>query len=198
MIADHLTCAIEDIDTQVANMNAAIDAMRDQVDVLVDTRIQLLGLRDRVDGTIPLAASPVPTGTADQLDALAHPQPAPPAPAAAVPRPRKTNTTGSSRSKYDLAEIAQIASEAYAAGRSPVDDLIDHTECPTPQMARYLMTSARAAGHDIPRARGGPKTPIKTPEPPPSTRPVSTPRNQAFQRVDAATVADLEQQAGLT
>ena len=194
MIADHLTCAIEDIDTQVSNLNAAIDAMRDQVDVLVDTRVKLLGLRELVGGTIPLAASPLPEATTEQLAELTPTLP--PAPPAAPSHPRKTNTTGASKSKYDLVEVAQIATDAITSGSSPVDALMEHTDCPSAGMARYLMTSARAAGHDIPRRRGAKRT--GTRKPPPSERPVSTPRNQAYERVDAATVADLEHQAGLT
>lgn len=196
MIADHLTCAIEDIDVQVANMNAAIDAMRDQVDVLVDARVALLGLRDRVDGTIPLhATSPTVAVEPEPVELDEEPSEEPPVDPV-VHRPRGTKTNGASKSKYDLVEVAQIANDAITSGSSPVDALIEHTDCPSEAMARYLMTSARAAGHDIPRLRRAKRT--GTSKPPPSAGDVPLPRNPAIARLDPATVANLEQQAGLS
>ena len=148
MLTDHLTVAIEDIDVQVANWNAQIDEMRTQVDVLVDARVELVKILGTLD---PGAPGPADVEKAEPM-LPAHVWDNVPKKPKLKPRPTKT-TTGSS-SKYDLAEIAAVAVEAIEGGRHPIDALMSATQCPTPQMARYLMTSARAAGHDIPSTRG--------------------------------------------
>jgi hypothetical protein len=60
----------------------------------------------------------------------------------------------SSRSKYDLAEVATVAREAIDLGVSPKKHVHDHiAACPSVAMAQTLIAQARNAGHDIPRLK---------------------------------------------
>lgn len=70
-------------------------------------------------------------------------------------RPVARNADGS-RFRYDLAEVARIAREAIAGGRSAADAVhtaIEH--CASPKAASVAISRARQAGHDIPYLRGG-------------------------------------------
>lgn len=165
MIADHLTCAIEDIDVEVTNLNSQIDAMRERVDELVEARLQLVAARTTLTGSTP-TASPGETPTKSET-------------------PRATKTTRAKSPKYDLAEIAAIATEAIAAGHSVPDLIMTRTKCPSKEMARYLVSSARSAGHDIPRQRGGPR-------PTASTLGAAVPSGQVTGKVFSCTECDEE------
>jgi hypothetical protein len=97
----------------------------------------------------------------DQLRTL-HPAPPTPAPqaSAAVPvRPARVKPTpkpnpGAVGSKYDLAEVAELAREAAEKRVSPAAFVFEHLDgCPSATMANWLISRARKAGHDIPRRR---------------------------------------------
>lgn len=65
-------------------------------------------------------------------------------------------TADGRRFTYDLAEVARIAREAIAGGRSAADAVhtaIEH--CASPKAASVAISRARQAGHDIPYLRGG-------------------------------------------
>jgi hypothetical protein len=76
------------------------------------------------------------------------------------PPPIPTFTEGGvakKRSKYELAQVAAIAREAIDLGISPKKHVHDKLPgCPSPAMAGFLITSARKAGHDIPKQRSVP------------------------------------------
>lgn len=72
-----------------------------------------------------------------------------PTPAHGTPRP-----TGSG-SKYDYAEVAEIARAAIADGRSAPQAIVDELDAPTTKAASLAMRKARQAGHHIPKVRAG-------------------------------------------
>lgn len=72
-------------------------------------------------------------------------------------------------SKYDLAQVADIAREAIELGINQPKHVHDKVPgCPSKAMASYLIKSARDAGHDIPKARPG-----RRPTAPPTSPPVA-------------------------
>lgn len=171
---DHLTLAIEDVDTSVAALNTQIDQLRDRVDALVDARVQLVAARAAIAGsaTIPLPADGEPS--------------APP------PKPQRAPKPPSSRkstpgSKYDLAEVARIAKQAAAEGLPMGQAVLDGIdECPTIAMAGFLVKQARDAGHDIPKRATRSTTPKPAspkPAPPKPAVPVRRPEEQVRGKV---------------
>lgn len=150
--SDHVTVAIEDVDTQIAALNTQIGQLRERVDTLADARVQLVTARAAIAGasTIPLPEPAKPPTPAARPAAKK-------APKSARKRPR------SSGSKYDLAEVARIARDAAAAGR-PMGPavLAGIDECPSIAMAGILIKQARDDGYDIPTTRA-PRT--TTPKP---------------------------------
>ena len=184
---DHLTVAIEDVDTQIAALNIQIDQMRDRVDTLVDARVQLVAARTAIawSSIVPLAEPATPPASRSA-----------PAAKKSAPARRQAKQTGS---KYDLNEVARIAKAATAAGRPMGQAVLDGVaECPTIAMAGFLIQQARAAGHDIPSRRSGvPAARKSTPEPSPASTAHVGPRNTPYVRPDADTVATMEREAGL-
>jgi hypothetical protein len=76
-------------------------------------------------------------------------------------------------SKYDLAQVAAIAREAIDLGINQPKHVHDKVPgCPSKAMASYLIKSARAAGHDIPKARPG-RRPTSHPSTPPTAAPAA-------------------------
>lgn len=68
-------------------------------------------------------------------------------------RPHARNADGT-RFKYDLAQVADIARRAIAAGESATIAVFEQIElCASPEAASMAISAARKAGHDIPYVR---------------------------------------------
>jgi hypothetical protein len=76
------------------------------------------------------------------VQVLATPEPDPP--------------SGKKASKYDLAQVAAVAREAIELGIYQSKHVHEKVPgCPSTAMASFLITSARQAGHDIPKRKSG-------------------------------------------
>lgn len=184
----HVTDAIESIDTDVAALIEQIEQLQERVDQLGDARIELVTIRDRLYGS-----DPAPAPEAPQRAAAAATPARPSARRAATPpdpKPKSPARTSTGRKTYDLAEVARIACEAIAEGRSAPQAIVDQLGAASRSAASMAISNARKAGHDIPKARAT--------SPLPATEQRTTSGGVVpFARPDAADVADLEAQAGL-
>ncbi len=98
---------------------------------------------------------PTPAMIADLRQQIARPG----SPRQRTPRRLASDPTtpGESRQhvgRYDYAEVARIARQAIAEGRSAAQALVDRLGSPSTAAASMAISSARKAGHDIPYVRG--------------------------------------------
>lgn len=90
-------------------------------------------------------------------------------------------------SKYDLEQVASLARQAIASGVAVSKHVhANIPECPSPAMAAFLITSAREAGHDIPKTRKN------TPRPKPASPAPTAKESQVTGRVFACSSCDHE------
>jgi hypothetical protein len=168
----HIRIQREQLGILEAHLLAAIDVAHDLEQGTISSTATLPGPPPHL--VTPVAVDEPPTDpvtfTVDE-----------PEPVEVEPEPIPTFTEGGvakKGSKYDLAQVAAIAREAIELGISPKKHVHDKLPgCPSTTMAGYLITSARNAGHDIPKARSGPARrstssavgPAATPPPPRSS-----------------------------
>lgn len=179
-VAAGLVAAIAAIDAEVAELNASIDAIREKVDTLVDSRVELVALQARLGG----AVTP-PTAVAKAPPAARETSPA---------RKRTAKRSAPGESKYDLAEVAEVAREAMAEGVPVAARVMERVGCPSVGMAGFLIKRARRAGHNIPAMR----TKRTTTAPARIAELGRRSTNAPFVRLDAQEALDAERRAGLT
>lgn len=197
---DHVLDAIAGIDTEVAAIVAQLEQLQDRADELGAARIDLVAVRDRLNGPdpaptreAPQRAAPDATPAGQSARRAATP-PDPKKKPAAKPAARSKPANGA---KYDLAEVARIAREAIADGRSAPRAIVDELDAPSPAAASMAISKARKAGHDIPKVRTGGNGKTKRPAETPTTHQTSDSAVLPYRRPSSDDVADLEAQAGL-